>query len=152
MPHYFDEKQEGPFKPFPITIRLFDMTFDVQSASGVFSLRHLDKGTETLIKYCSLPEARGASVLDLGCGYGVVAFVTKRRRQDILVTASDVNERALNLTKLNADELSLDIQVVKSDLFAELESFDCILTNPPYVAGRKTLFSLIEQAKEHINE
>lgn len=152
MPHYFDEQQEGPFNPFPIVIRLPDMVFELKSASGVFSLKHLDKGTETLLKYAVLPELKGASVLDLGCGYGAVAIVTKRRRPDMRVTASDVNERAIRLTKLNARELHLDIHVTKSNLFEHLELFDCILTNPPYVAGRKTLFALIEQAPSHLNK
>ena len=64
---------------------------------------------------------------------------------------SDVNERALKLTRMNAKQFDVKIRVKKSDLFETLDSFDCILTNPPYVAGRKVIFELIEQAKDHLN-
>lgn len=149
MPHYYSEKQQGPFEPFPLTIRLKDIEFTLYSASGVFSIKRLDKGTETLLTYCDLPAL--GSVLDLGCGYGVVGLATKLRRPDLSVTLSDVNERALRLARMNADHLHLDVTITKSDLFENLASFDCILVNPPYVAGRELLFKLIEHAQEHLN-
>ena len=64
---------------------------------------------------------------------------------------SDVNERALRLTRMNKKQLGVNVYVKKSNLFEKLDMFDCILTNPPYVAGRKTIYALIEQAKDHLN-
>jgi len=149
MPHYFDEQQEGPFKPFLLNIKFREEHYKVYSASGVFSLKRLDKGTETLLTYCALPE-KGA-VLDLGCGYGVVGLILQKLHPELTFTCSDVNERALKLTRMNKKQVGVNVYVKKSNLFEKLTTFDCILTNPPYVAGRKVLFSLIEQAKEHLN-
>jgi len=149
MPHYFDEQQEGPFEPFLLNIKFKDEYYKLYSASGVFSLKRLDKGTETLLTYCDVPEE--GSVLDLGCGYGVVGLLIKKSNPQLAVTLSDVNERALKLARMNKKQVGVTVHVKKSDLFEKLSMFDCILTNPPYVAGRKVIFSLIEQAKEHLN-
>lgn len=148
MVHYYDEEQTGPFQPFLIPIKLKDISFNVYSASGIFSLKHLDLGTETLLKYCVTPNK--GRVLDLGCGYGVVGLATKLRNPDLEVVLCDVNERALKLSRKNAQHLRLDVHVVKSNLFSNVHMFDCILTNPPYVAGRGTLFKLITDAKDHL--
>jgi len=156
MPHYFSEQQEGPFEPFEIPIRLKDMELRLLSASGVFSLKRLDKGTEALLTYCAVPEkgadGQDARVLDLGCGYGVVGIVLKLRHPGLDLVQTDVNARALKLTRMNIKKLKIKASVKKSDLFVRLpdEQFDLILTNPPYVAGRKLIFKLIEQAPSYL--
>lgn len=149
MPHYYDEEQTSAFEPFLLNIKLKDLAFTVYSASGVFSLRRLDKGTEVLLQYCELPDT--GRVLDLGCGYGVVACAVKMRKPECEVLASDVNERSLKLTRMNAKHLNLDIKVMKSNLFDNIETVDVVLVNPPYVAGRKLIFKLIEQAQTKLS-
>lgn len=149
MPHYYDEEQTSAFEPFLLNIKLKDLAFTVYSASGIFSFRRLDKGTEVLLQYCELPDA--GRVLDLGCGYGVVACAVKMRKPECEVLASDVNERSLKLTRMNAKHLNLDIKVMKSNLFDNIETVDVVLVNPPYVAGRKLIFKLIEQAQTKLS-
>ena len=150
MVHYYDEEQTSTFAPFLINIHTKKDSFKIYSASGVFSIKKLDKGSETLINYAQPPNK--GSLLDLGCGYGVVGLAIKRLYPALDVTLSDVNERALKLAKKNAEHLQLAVTIKKSDLFTKLGTYDCIVVNPPYVAGRKLIFSLIEQAKEHLNQ
>lgn len=149
MVHYYDEEQTSAFIPFLIPIHTKKDAFKIYSASGVFSIKKLDKGSETLINYAQPPKE--GTLLDLGCGYGVVGFAIKRQHPQLDITLSDVNERALKLARKNAQHLNLKVTIKKSDLFKKLENYDCILVNPPYVAGRKLLFELIESAKEHLN-
>jgi release factor glutamine methyltransferase len=52
------------------------------------------------------------------------------------VTASDLSEKAINNTKINAKKNKVNIEIVKSDLFTNIENkiFDWIIINPPYYA------------------
>lgn len=74
-------------------------------------------------------------VLDLCCGSGCIGLTVKAERPDALVTMSDVSDDALNVSAVNAVRFSLDVSIVRSDLFDELPAslFDLIISNPPYI-------------------
>jgi 16S rRNA (guanine1207-N2)-methyltransferase len=147
--HYYSEIQNSPFNPFLITIRNGLEEFELFSASGIFSLKHLDKGTEVLLKFM---DASG-SVCDLGCGYGVVGITVLRRKLSDTVTFLDANKRAIQLVKRNLELHKFKGQMKVSDVFSKMEdSFDTILTNPPYSAGRAVCLAFIDQSKDHLNK
>ncbi|MEP7112154.1 MAG: methyltransferase [Ilumatobacteraceae bacterium] len=77
---------------------------------------------------------RDRSVLDVGCGSGVLALAAARA--GAVVTAVDINARAVLATTSNAEANGLHIEVLPSDLFAALNGrrFDLIVVNPPYFA------------------
>lgn len=78
-----------------------------------------------------VPASRG---LDIGAGCGIQAL--RARRDVATVVATDVSERALRFTRLNALLNSVDgIQTRPGSLFApvEGEQFDVIVSNPPFV-------------------
>ena len=110
----------------------------------------VDKASELLIKVF---RPSGRMVLDLGCGYGAVGLFIKALYREQTVCLSDINERAVEYSMLNASKNDLDVKVIKSDLFSAFSgiSFDDIVTNPPFAAGKKLLTNLIEQAYEHLN-
>jgi 16S rRNA G1207 methylase RsmC len=69
------------------------------------------------------------------------------------VCLSDINERAVAYTMLNASRNHLEIKAIKSDLFSAFDdiAFDDIVTNPPLAAGKKLLIKLIDEAFDHLN-
>ena len=72
-------------------------------------------------------------VLDLCTGSGAIA-ITIKKKTDAIVTAVDVSSEALSTAKENAQENNAEINFIKSDMFTNLsETYDFILTNPPYV-------------------
>ncbi len=149
MTHYFDKEQHSPLREEQIKVRIFNKVFTFFSASGLFSRAHLDIATRLLIEKCDLKE--NDEVLDLGCGWGAVAILITKRYKNLIVTASDVNTRAVKYTKKNARLHHLSITVKQSNLFEHLpEKYTCILTNPPYVAGRTVCFSFIEESYAHL--
>lgn len=84
----------------------------------------------------SLEWTRGASVLDMFTGTGVLAILAaKAGARD--VTAVDLSRRALLTTKLNAARNQAQVKVVQGDMFAAVpgQLFDLILANPPYIPG-----------------
>lgn len=90
--------------------------------------------TERLVEI-GLTLDRGACVLDLGTGSGAVALALKDERPDLDVSASDVDEAALELARANGRELGLEVRWLQADLLEGMpDEFDAVLSNPPYVA------------------
>lgn len=88
------------------------------------------------------PLLPGADVLDVGTGTGALALEAARR--GTRVTAVDVSWRAVCSARLNAWRERLPVRVHRGNLFAPVhgQSFDLILTNPPYVpAPRLTVWA-----------
>jgi release factor glutamine methyltransferase len=76
----------------------------------------------------------GRSVLDVGCGCGVLSMAAARA--GALVTAIDINVDAVRATASNAAANGFDIETLQSDLFAAMNDrrFDLVVVNPPYFA------------------
>ncbi|MGI9257853.1 MAG: peptide chain release factor N(5)-glutamine methyltransferase [Gammaproteobacteria bacterium] len=87
--------------------------------------------------------------LDLGTGCGAIALAIKHARPNSVVTAVDSSRHALDVAQRNAERLSLDLRLIQSDWFESLgvETYDVIVTNPPYVA-REDIDSSPELAHE----
>lgn len=150
MSHYYSEKQDSALKLEKIRIKSKKIEFEAYSGSGVFSKARLDKGSQVLIDYCII--GRDWRVLDLGCGIGVVGIAIKKL-YDCEVVFSDVNLRALKLTNMNLELHGLKAEVIKSNLFNNInDDYDCILSNPPYQAGRELCFKLIEDSFKHLRK
>ena len=148
--HYYTEKPLSKEEIVKIKIHLKNDSFNLFSAKGLFSKDELDSATKLLIEKA---EITGKNILDLGCGYGVVGIALLRDNPELNVTFSDVNERAIKITRKNLDLHKLKGIVVKSNLFENIvESFDSILSNPPYAAGREICFKLIEDSHKHLNK
>ncbi|MCW2786113.1 MAG: methyltransferase small [Marmoricola sp.] len=76
--------------------------------------------------------------LDLGTGCGVQSLHLATHVDDIVAT--DVNARALWLTRLNADLNGVELDVREGSFFEPVagELFDLIVTNPPFVISPAT--------------
>jgi len=79
------------------------------------------------------------NVLDLCTGNGSLAIIAADYFNDSNVVAVDLSNDALEVAEINVKNYNLEdkVTLVNSDLFSELveyqNSFDLILTNPPYV-------------------
>ncbi|MGY6026670.1 HemK2/MTQ2 family protein methyltransferase [Streptomyces spinosirectus] len=79
------------------------------------------------------PLPPGADVLDVGTGSGALALAAARR--GTRVTAVDLSWRAVWTARMNAYLAGLPLHTRQGNLFAPVrgQSFDLILSNPPYV-------------------
>ncbi len=95
------------------------------------------------------PWSDGASLLDLGCGSGVIGLSLAHHLEgkSVKVTLADLSEEALDLARENAALLLPDdatVRILKSDLFSALdrEVFDLVVANLPYIPdSAETLLS-----------
>jgi len=149
MEHYFSEKQSSEFKIKKIKVHAKNIEFELYSGSGVFSKDMLDAGSKLLIEKAKIK----GNVLDIGCGYGAVGIAIKKLNPELNVILSDINERAIELAKLNAKKHSLNIAVIKSDIFSNIDAkFDTILLNPPQAAGKEVCFCMIKESSSHLKK
>lgn len=96
--------------------------------------------TEELVQRLIKEIPQNARVLDLCTGSGFIAIALKFNRPDLEVVASDISDQAIFQTQRNALYNGVNIKIIKSDLFKNLEeyktyknNFDVIVTNPPYL-------------------
>lgn len=94
--------------------------------------------TETLVEWaltCVADNSR-PQIADLGTGSGAIALAIKYCRPDALVTAVDASADAIAVATANAQSLGLEIATYVGNWCEPLtdQSFDLIVSNPPYVA------------------
>jgi release factor glutamine methyltransferase len=76
-----------------------------------------------------------STILDIGTGSGAIA-VTLALETEARVTATDVSATALKVAQDNARHLAALVDFLRCDLGSALrdQSFDLVVSNPPYVA------------------
>lgn len=100
--------------------------------------------------------ASGASkVIDIGTGTGAIALSLAFECSGLEITATDIDEEALELAGENRNGilgLRSNVRLVVSDLFVGLENwerFDLIVSNPPYVAEGSRLEDRVRVYEPH---
>lgn len=140
---YFHDSPEVASDPVDIDVSLPDLAFRLRTDRGVFSRGALDTGTRLLLAEAPTPPATG-TFLDLGCGAGPIAVALALRSPGAVVWAVDVNERARELTALNAVRAGADNVVVAAPDDVQSETrFDLIWSNPPIRIGKDALHELL---------
>ena len=130
----------------------------ILSSTGFMGLDfHVEPGvliprpdTEILCEEALKRLAPGARVLDIGTGSGALAVSIARLGRDVDVTAVDVSDTALAIARGNAEKNGANVRFVKSDCFAQLEgeTFDMIVSNPPYIDHEEMLTLMPEVQQE----
>lgn len=94
--------------------------------------------TETLVEWAlsCLADTPAPCIADLGTGSGAIALALKHSLHAAQVTAADASADAIEVAQANAKRLGLDIVTYVGNWCAPLagQSFDLIVSNPPYVA------------------
>ncbi|AOZ72862.1 MFS transporter [Boudabousia tangfeifanii] len=120
-------------------------SYQIQLAPKVFSATKLDPATAILLEYAPAPKG---PALDIGCGWGPITLGLANE-VDEPVWAVDVNERARDLTKRNAQAAGFEVEVASpEEAQAKLDStglkFETIWSNPPIRIGKEALHELLQ--------
>ena len=150
--HYFSEQPTGEFKPKKIVTAIDGQRVELLTAGGTFSPDHMDTGTAILLEHANQAPNSG-NLLDLGCGWGPIALTLAKKNPEATVWAVDVNERSLELTRMNAEKLGLtNIRVAHvDDVPAEL-TFTGIWSNPPIRVGKEALHDILNKWLVRLDE
>lgn len=150
--HYFSSKPTSKSDSQKIIANLRGNSVHFLSDSGVFSKKGIDMGSRILIETVHLENVH--TLLDLGCGYGPIGISLAKSSPNIEVTMVDINERAVELAKINAEKNGVidRMRIVQSDGFSQVEGvFDSIVTNPPIRIGKQRIYEFFEQARNFLN-
>ncbi len=95
----------------------------------------LGVGHASLSLLQATPTAKVGSVLDLGTGCGIQALHANTYADS--VTATDINQRAVDLTAATMALNGLDVELLQGSWFEPVEgrTFDQVVANPPFVVG-----------------
>ncbi|WIV45064.1 class I SAM-dependent methyltransferase [Glutamicibacter nicotianae] len=139
--HYFTASPASADERRTIEVELNGSLRKVQTASGIFSPAGLDKGTAVLLQYVPTPRGR---ILDIGCGWGPITLAAAEQSPQSEVYGVDVNERSIDLARLNAAALGLSNVVVGTPASVDPSlQFDTIWSNPPIRIGKDALHELL---------
>jgi 16S rRNA (guanine1207-N2)-methyltransferase len=150
--HYFSASPASAENLRTIHVNLAGRDIEVTTAAGVFSPDRLDAGTAVL--FANMPPLPpGGHFLDLGSGWGPITLTMALASPHATVWAVDVNERALDLVRRNAESLGLtNVNAVQPDDVPSDIVFRTIRSNPPIRVGKNVLHDMLERWIPRLDE
>ncbi|NMD25444.1 MAG: methyltransferase [Actinobacteria bacterium] len=141
--HYFDEEPTTDSSPRVVQLLLPDLQLALTTDRGVFGYDRIDAGTKLLLLRAPAPAPTG-NLLDIGSGTGAIALTMARRCPAATVWAVDVNERARDLCRSNAERNGLtNVNVCSPDDVPADVTFDTIWSNPAIRIGKPALHTML---------
>lgn len=120
--------------------------------------------TEILVETIMKDGYDGKRILEIGTGSGCIILSLLKYGNGCHGTATDISEKALETAKKNAARLGLDVEMLRTDLAADVIAvegialegialegkgvYDIIVSNPPYIASG-VIPMLMPEVKEH---
>ena len=149
--HYFTREPQSASRRARCDFAYRGQALIFETDAGVFSRGEVDTGTRLLLE--ALPETMAGEILDLGCGWGVIGITIKKTWPDTRVTLGDVNQRALELARENAEKNRVQVSCEESDGMEAFRGrrFDAVVTNPPIRAGKQVIYKMFADAAECLN-
>ncbi|WP_270204337.1 class I SAM-dependent methyltransferase [Streptococcus anginosus] len=145
---YFAENPDAEHDIHELKVQLLGQKMTFLTDAGVFSKKMIDYGSQALLK--CLDFHKQESVLDVGCGYGTLGL-TLVKAKEVEATLVDINQRALDLARQNADRNQVLATIFQSNLYQNVEGrFHHIISNPPIRAGKQIVHEVITGSYTHL--
>ena len=151
MAHYFTNEENLKSEIEKVIAEINGILFYFYTDNGVFSKGELDFGTELLLKNFKYDNPNNKMLLDIGCGCGPIGIYASHL--GFTVDMSDVNKRAIHLSKMSLKEQGLNANVFESDAYKNITNkYDYIVSNPPIRVGKEKLYEIVMNSKEHLKD
>lgn len=145
---YFAENPDAEHDIHELKVQLLGQKMTFLTDAGVFSKKMIDYGSQALLK--CLDFHKQESVLDVGCGYGTLGL-TLVKAKEVEATLVDINQRALDLARQNAERNQVLATIFQSNLYQNVEGrFHHIISNPPIRAGKQIVHEVITGSYTHL--
>ncbi|MCO4469755.1 16S RNA methylase RsmC [Streptococcus infantarius subsp. infantarius] len=145
---YYAENPDSAHDIHELKVTLLGQSFTFLTDSGVFSKKMVDYGSQVLLN--TLDFEKGKTLLDLGCGYGPLG-ISLAKVQGVKPTMVDINNRAIDLAKQNAQKNSVEADIFQSNIYEKVNgTFDYIISNPPIRAGKQVVHTIISESINYL--
>ncbi|HEU5085204.1 MAG TPA: methyltransferase [Acidimicrobiales bacterium] len=130
-----DPDLEPAPSPFPVRWST-EEGIAVTAWPNAFSATGLDGGTRLLLAHLPAP-APGSTVVDLGCGTGVVAATVAHRHPDVDLVCCDESHQAIASARATVGAVTDRASFHVTDVLDGIDdaTADLVLLNPPFHAG-----------------
>jgi len=150
--HYSTEYPDVKLKVYTISESLRRHLYIFKTATGVFSFKKIDLGTQILIEHMTISKDPSV-LLDLGCGYGPIGIVLGYESPQSQIYFIDINKRAVWCSrqniKINFPENRDRFTVLNGNYLEPIKkkkiTFDGIYMNPPMRKGRADFLKLMNE-------
>lgn len=145
---YFAENPDAKHDIHKLKVELLGQQMTFLTDAGVFSKKMIDYGSRVLLS--ALEFSKKETLLDVGCGYGTLGL-TLAKAQELEVTLVDINQRALDLARKNADANQVSANIFQSNVYEHVTGqFHHIISNPPIRAGKQVVHEVISGSYDHL--
>lgn len=147
---YFAENPDAAHDLHEVRVQLLGQKMTFITDAGVFSKKMVDYGSQVLLS--ALDFQAGERLLDVGCGYGALGL-TLAKAFGVDASMVDVNQRALDLARQNAEKNQVSARIFASNVYENVEGlFEHVISNPPIRAGKKVVHEVISGAYDHLTD
>lgn len=153
MDHYYTSKPTSESNRETWETKIEGKPYAFTTDAGVFSKKKIDTGSEVLMTTAKRVQFPKGDLLDVGCGYGPIGIYLADVFSERNIHMVDINERALDLAKLNAEENDVsNVTTYPSNILDSVEKKDFagILSNPPIRAGKEVVHGILKTAYNHL--
>lgn len=128
--------------------------FSFEVAHTLFSTFAIDHGTDMLLRHMTVNNPR--TILDIGCGYGVIGIVLAKTHPNSEITMLDANLLAVRYANINIRKNEVTNATVMGSVAMEAvanKTFDLIVSNIPAKIGDAAIAQdFILSPYEHLNQ
>ena len=119
---------------------------NIVTLPGVFSENKIDIGSHLLLNNLpKIDKGRSVSVLDFGCGSGIIGAVIKTLYPNSNVTLIDIDAFALEAARLTCEINNINVNIIPCSNISNLtQKFNFIISNPPFHKGLSTYYKSTE--------
>lgn len=147
---YYEKNPTASHDIHEVKVNLLGMSMTFLTDAGVFSKKMVDYGSQVLLNTLDLES--GKTLLDVGCGYGPLGL-TLGKVFGVDSTLIDINSRAIDLAKKNAEKNQVQARIYQSNIYENVDGkFDYIISNPPIRAGKTVVHEIIQGAFHHLED